>query len=134
MTEHDTVELIHLADDLGNGVVLRITGQDARSLEGTIEVASYFVSGSINTRVDREDLAAWEKVLDSLAQDDGGAAWREDQRATEIHLDLDDDRVHVAVVDRHSFLVTVELTIEVAEDWLEDHRERLTATRALLPE
>ncbi len=70
-----------------------------------------------------------------LAQGDDAAAWREGQRATEIFLEIDDyDRVRVAVVDRQSFLVTVELTIEVAEDWLEDHRERLTTVRALLPE
>lgn len=128
-------ELIHLADDLGNSVALRVTGQDKGSLTGEIEVGSYFVSGSIKTWLDAEDLTAWEKALDALSGGDDSAAWREGQRATEIHLEIDDhDRVHVAVIDSQSFLVTVELTIEVAEDWLEDHRERLTAVRALLPE
>ncbi|NKZ08861.1 DUF5959 family protein [Actinomadura latina] len=134
MEEHDAPELIHLADDLGNSVVLRVTGQESGGLTGVIEVGSYFVSGGIKTWLDAEDLTAWEKVLDSLAQGDDGAAWREGQRATELHLEIDDGgRVHAAVVDSHSFLVTVELTIEVAADWLDDHRDRLTATRALLP-
>ncbi|MFE9107930.1 DUF5959 family protein [Actinomadura geliboluensis] len=127
-------ELINLADDLGNSVVLRVTGQESHGLTGEIEVGSYFVSGGIKTWLDAEDLTAWEKVLDTLAQG-GDAAWREGQRATEIHLEIDDyDRVHVAVVDSHSFLVTVELTIEVADDWLADHRERLATVRELLPE
>ncbi|QKW33761.1 hypothetical protein HUT06_06710 [Actinomadura sp. NAK00032] len=127
-------ELINLADDLGNSVTLRVTGQESGGLTGEIEVGSYFVSGGIKTWLDAEDLTAWEKALDSLSQGTD-AAWREGQRATEIHLEIDDhDRVHVAVVDSHSFLVTVELTIEVAADWLEEHRERLTAVRALLPE
>jgi hypothetical protein len=134
VTEHDTVELIHLADDLGNSVALRITGQDKGGLAGAIEVGSYFVSGSINTWLDAEDLNAWEKALDALSGGDDSAAWREGQRATEIHLEIDDHhRAHVAVVDSQSFLVTVELTIELADDWLDDHRERLAAVRALLP-
>jgi hypothetical protein len=128
-------ELINLADDLGNSVALRVTGQENGGLTGEIEVGSYFVSGSVKTWLDAEDLTAWEKVLDSLAEGNTEAAWREGQRATEIHLEVDDhDRVHVAVVDAHSFLVTVELTIEVPGDWLEDHRERLTTVRALLAE
>ncbi|MFB4311919.1 DUF5959 family protein [Actinomadura sp. GTD37] len=135
MEDHEASELIHLADDLGNSVVLRVTGRESGGLTGVIEVGSYFVSGGIKTWLDAEDLTAWGKVLDSLAQGDDGAAWREGQRAAELHLEIDDnDRMHVAVVDSHSFLVTVELTIEVADDWLEAHRERLTATRALLPE
>ncbi|GAA4234473.1 hypothetical protein GCM10022254_39370 [Actinomadura meridiana] len=131
MAEH---ELIHLADDLGNSVVLRVTGQEPGGLTGMIEVGSYFVSGGIRTSLDAEDLTAWEKTLDSLAQGADSAAWREGQRATEIHLEIDDhDRVHVAVVDSQSFLVTVELTIEVAKDWLDDHRQRLTDLRANFP-
>lgn len=127
-------ELINLADDLGNSITLRVTGQKSGGLTGEIEVGSYFVSGGIKTWLDAEDLTAWEKTLDSLSEG-SDAAWREGQRAIEIHLEVDDhDRVHVAVVDSHSFLVTVELTIEVAPDWLEEHRERLTAVRALLPE
>jgi hypothetical protein len=127
-------ELIHLADDLGNSVVLRLTNQDPSGLTGMIEVSSYFVSGSIKTFLDAEDLTAWEKVLDTLAQGSESAAWREGQRATEIHLELDDhDRIHVAVVDSHSFLVTVELTIEVPSTWLDDHRQRLAEIRATLP-
>ena len=132
MTEH--VELIHLADDLGNSAVLRITGQDDHGLNGVIEIGSYFVSGGIKTRLTSADLTEWENVLDSLAKGDDAAAWREDQRAPEIHLETDDNHVTVAVVDSHAYLVTVELTIEAPKDWIEDHRERLNAVRVLLPE
>ncbi|MFA1537575.1 DUF5959 family protein [Actinomadura monticuli] len=133
MTEHDTVEPIHLADDLGNSAVLRITGQDDRGLNGVIEIGSYFVSGGIKTRLTSADLAEWEDVLDSLAKGADAASWREGQRAPEVHLETDGNHVTVAVVDSHAYLVTVELTIEVAEGWIDDHRERLAATRALLP-
>ncbi|MEU5990830.1 DUF5959 family protein [Spirillospora sp. NPDC047418] len=129
MAEHDTVELIHLADDLGNSVVLRITGQDARGLNGVIEVGSYLVNGSIKTRLTSADLAEWENVLDSLAEGADAASWREGQRAPEIHLETDGNQVTVTVADAHSYLVTVELTIEVAKDWIETHQSHLAATR-----
>ncbi|CNE03500.1 Uncharacterised protein [Mycobacterium tuberculosis] len=132
MTEH--VELIQLADDLGNSVVLRITGQDARGLTGVIEVGSYFVSGGIKTRLTSEDLTQWEDVLGSLGDGADAASWREGQRAPEIHLEAGDNHVTIAVVDSHSYLVTVELTIEVARDWIETHRDRLTAVRKAYPD
>lgn len=132
MTEH--VELINLADDLGNSVILRITGQDARGLTGVIEVGSYFVSGSIKTSLTSEDLAQWEDVLKSLAEGADAASWREGQRAPEIHLEADDKYVTVAVVDSHSYLVSVELTIEVAQDWIGTHRDRLTTVHKTYPD
>jgi hypothetical protein len=132
VTEH--VELIQLADDLGNSVVLRITGQDARGLTGVIEVGSYFVSGAIKTRLTSEDLTQWEDVLGSLGDGADAASWREGRRAPEIHLEADDNHVTIAVVDSHSYLVTVELTIEVARDWIETHRDRLTAVRKAHPD
>ena len=130
MTE---VELINLADDLGNSVVLRITGRDAHGLNGIIEVGSYFVSGTLKTRVTSEDLKEWETVLDSLAQEDT-ASWREGQRAPEIHLETEDDRVTIAVVDSHAYMVTAELTIEVADDWLKTHHELLATVRKSHPD
>jgi hypothetical protein len=134
MTERDLPDLIHLADDLGNSVVLRLTKQDPEGgLTGEIEVGSHFVSGHIETWLSPEDLTSWETVLDDLARGDN-TAWREGLRATEIWLELDDfDRVIVSVVDRLSCLVTVELTIEVADDWLEDHYKRLNTIRKTRP-
>lgn len=134
MAEHDTVELLHLADDLGNSVVLRITGQDARGLSGVIEIGSYFVNGSIKTRLTPEDLMQWGDVLESLGEGADAASWREGQRAPEIHLEADDEHVTIAVVDSHSYLVTVELTIEVARDWIETHRDRLAAVHKTYPD
>lgn len=137
MTKRDLPDLIHLADDLGNSVVLRLTEQDPEGsggLTGEIEVRSYFVSGRQKDWLLPEDLDDWETVLDDLARGDN-TAWREGKRATEIWLEWDDsDRLVVSVVDRMGSLVTVELTIEVADDWLEDHRKRLRSIRRMQPE
>ena len=137
MTQLDLPDLIHAVDDLGEGVVLRLTEQDPEGsggLTGEIEVRSYFVNGRQKTWVTPEDLDDWETVLDDLARGDN-TAWREGKRATEIWLEWDDlDRLVVSVVDMMGSLVTVELTIKVADDWLEDHYERLDTIRKLQPE
>jgi Family of unknown function (DUF5959) len=136
VTKQDLPDLIHLADDLGNSVVLRLTEQGSGGLTGEIEVRSYFVSGRKETwLLVPEDLDGWETVLDDLARGDN-TAWREGQRATEIWIEREDDsdRLIVSVADRMSSLVTVELMIEVADDWLEDHRERLRTIRKMQPE
>ena len=137
VTQRDLPDLIHVADDLGNSVVLRLTEQDPEGsggLTGEIEVSSYFVSGRQKTWVTPEDLDDWETVLDDLARGDN-TAWREGKRASEIWLEWDDtDRLVVSVVDRMGSLVNVELTIEVADDWLEDQYERLETIRKMQPE
>ncbi|MEU8804947.1 DUF5959 family protein, partial [Spirillospora sp. NPDC048819] len=117
-----------------NSVVLRLTKPVPEGeLTGEIEVRSYFVSGRKKTWVSPDDLTSWETVLDDLSRGDN-TAWREGQRATEIWLELDDfDRVIVSVVDRMSSLVSVELTIEVADGWLENHYKRLNAIRKMQP-
>ncbi|MEV5831734.1 DUF5959 family protein [Spirillospora sp. NPDC052242] len=129
MTASDVPDLIHLADDLGNGVVHRFTALDGDVLTGEIEVCSPFVNGRVPSTVFPDELDEWGEVLDDLDRGDN-TAWREDGRGAEIWLELDDDdRLHVTVVDGRASLTAVELTIEVPDGWLDDHYARLDALR-----
>jgi hypothetical protein len=91
-------------------------------------------SGRISTWLFPEDLASWEAALEGLA---GGQSisWRKNQRATEVHIDPDDDleRVTVTVADRQGSLTSVALTVDLAAGWLEDHRARLESVRERWP-
>ncbi|GAA4078803.1 DUF5959 family protein [Actinomadura miaoliensis] len=130
MTHADLPDLIHLADDIGNSLVLRVTELDPEGLTGEIELASPFVNGRIRTRVSPEDLAEWETVLGDLERGDN-TAWREGGRAIELWLEWDDhDRLVVSTIDDDS-RVTVELTIDVDESWLDDHYKRLDTLQKL---
>lgn len=134
VTSIDIPDLIHFADDHGNSVVLRVSEVEPKQLTGRIEVRSAFVNGEVATWVTAEDLDEWETVLDDLTEGDN-TAWREDKRATEIWLELDDDdRLLVSVIDRNGSSSTAELLIEVPEGWLDDHYERLNTIRKLQAE
>ncbi|OLT27526.1 hypothetical protein BJF79_11690 [Actinomadura sp. CNU-125] len=129
MTDRDFPDLIHLADENGSSLVHRFTDRHPSGLEGEIEVRSTFVNGRTRSFVFPEDLDEWEAVLDDLDRGDN-TAWREDKRAKEIWLELDDnDRVCATVVDHLSSLVAVELTIKVPDGWLDDHYDRLQRVR-----
>ncbi|TYK46713.1 DUF5959 family protein [Actinomadura decatromicini] len=131
MTSNDIPDLIHFADEHGNSVVLRVTELEAERLTGRIEVRSAFVNGEVTTTVDAADLDEWETVLDDLHEGDN-TAWREDTRAPEIWLEVDDeDRLLVSVIDRQGSSSTAELLVAVPENWLDDHYDRLSAIRKL---
>ncbi|TYB49539.1 DUF5959 family protein [Actinomadura chibensis] len=134
MTSNDIPDLIHFADEHGNSVVLRVSELEGGGLTGRIEVRSAFVNGALATSVAAEDLDEWETVLDDLHEGDN-TAWREDKRAPEIWLELDDDdRLLVSVIDRAGSSTTAELLIAVPEGWLDDHYDRLATIRKLQTE
>jgi hypothetical protein len=134
--EQIPIDLIHLGDVEGNSVVLRLTGTraagspDSVVLAGEIAVDGAFVSGRISTWLFPEDLDSWEAGLEALA-DGQSVSWRKNQRATEVHIDPgnDPERVTVTVADRQGSLTSVALTVDLAPDWLEDHRARLESVR-----
>lgn len=141
METQGPIDLIHLAGIEGNSVVLRVTGQeigtsqqDPAVLVGEISVGTSFVNGSLKTWIFPQDLMEWETALSALA---GGEsiAWRENKRATELHVDLEEglERATVSVADRSMSLATVKVTIELADGWLEDHRARLDRVRQAWP-
>lgn len=131
MTKAEVPDLIHLADELGNSLVLRVHTLDPEGLTGEIEVRSSWFSGQMKTWVTVEDLQEWETVLDDLGEGDN-TAWREAKRAPEIWLELDDeDRLNISVIDTQASLATAELVIAAPDDWLDDHYDRLDAINRL---
>ncbi|MEU9378519.1 DUF5959 family protein [Streptomyces sp. NPDC048255] len=141
MEEQGTLDLIHLTDIEGNSVVVRVTGQEGRAsqhdtatLVGEISVGTSFVKGSLKTWIFPQDLADWETALSVLARGES-VSWREVQRATELHVDLEEglERATVSVADRSMSLASVQVTIELADGWLEDHRARLDRVRQAWP-
>ncbi|WP_329620214.1 DUF5959 family protein [Streptomyces sp. NBC_01255] len=141
MEAQGPIDLIHLAGIEGNSVVVRVTGQEIRAsqhdpdvLVGEISVGTSFVAGSLKTWIFPQDLADWETALNTLAGG-GSTSWREDKRATELHIDLEEglERATVSVADRSMSLATVQVTIELADGWIEDHRARLGRVRQAWP-
>jgi hypothetical protein len=139
--ELDPIDLIHLGGGEGNSVVLRLAGRfapigspNAEILVGEIIVGSGFVSGGVATWVFPEDLASWEEAMAALAGGES-VSWRKDKRATEIHIDLEQgfERATVSVADRQGSLARVEVTVDLAEDWLSDHHARLDSIRRRWP-
>ncbi|MGI5170061.1 DUF5959 family protein [Spirillospora sp. CA-253888] len=138
MAEHDPIDLIHLDYAVGgSSLLVRVTGQDGTThdglpiLAGDLQITSTLVSGGRPTAIFPEDLDDWERTLDVLASG-RSAVWREDQRATEIHLLLDEEDHYtvVSVRDLMGALVTVDLCMELPDDWIADHRARLAQVRA----
>ncbi|MFF2848743.1 DUF5959 family protein [Streptomyces sp. NPDC058001] len=132
---HDLIRLESRYD--GGGVRVRVEelGPLTRgaTLPGRIELETGFVSGRQGTYVFSEDLDAWAEVLDAVEQG-RDASWRKDQRATEIHVRLlertdSEDRLRVSVADRMSSLTTVEVTLDLATGWIEEHRAFLDQVR-----
>ncbi|MDR7380804.1 DUF5959 family protein [Promicromonospora iranensis] len=143
MTSQDAVrpaelpcELFRFEDDW-NTVVLRLDSLDHRSdgtavqARGTIEIdcgnlsAGRGVRGIMPTFVGSEDVDAWQQVLDSL---DMGydIAWRENLRATEVHVRWEeDDLLVVTVRDRMGLLTDVTTAVPVSDEWFDDAYHRL---------
>ncbi|MEU9375954.1 DUF5959 family protein [Streptomyces sp. NPDC048255] len=141
MEAQGPIDLIHLAGIEGNSVVVRVSGQEVRAsqhdpdiLVGEISVGTSFVKGSLKTWIFPQDLTDWEAALSTLAGGES-ASWRENKRATELHVALEEglERATVSVADRSMSLATVQVTIELADGWLEDHRARLDRVRQAWP-
>ncbi|MEV6245955.1 DUF5959 family protein [Streptomyces sp. NPDC051742] len=141
METHDPMDLIHLAGIGGNSVVVRVTGQELGAsgrhpdvLVGEISIETRFVKGSIKTWLFPQDLTDWETALNTLAVGES-IAWRKDKRATELHVDLEEglERATVSVADRSMSLTTVQVIVDLADGWLEDHRARLDRVRQAWP-
>ncbi len=146
MDAHGPLDLIRLAGAAGNGVVVRVTGrshtgygEESGILLGEIDVRGDFVSGTLPTWIFPEDLTEWDETLDAI---EGGAdtvSWREDQRETELHIELEEDRGTAAdratvwVADRANTLAAVELTMDLPEGWVREQRECLAAVRRRWP-
>ncbi|MBW8481837.1 DUF5959 family protein [Actinomadura parmotrematis] len=129
MTNPAFPDLIDLADDLGDSVVLRISHAEDGCLVGEIEVRSPFVGGRLLEVIHPDCLDDWEVVLDDLARGDN-TAWREGRDRNEIWIEEDEGGpLRVTVVDAAGSLASAELLIEVADDWLDDHYDRLDAVR-----
>ncbi|MFI2363885.1 DUF5959 family protein [Promicromonospora sp. NPDC019610] len=120
-----------------NVVALRIESLDRRpdgtaiQARGTIEIdcgdvaAGRGVRGVQPTFVGDVDLDAWRAALDALdlGQD---VAWREDQRATEVHVRWEhDDMLVVTVRDRMGLLTDVTAAVPVSDEWFDDAYDRL---------
>ena len=118
-------------------MALRIDSLDRRpdgtasQARGTIEidcgdlVAGRGVQGVLPTFVAAADLDTWREVLDAL---DLGhdVAWREDQKATEVHLGWeDDDALTVTVRDRMGLLTDVTTAVPVSDEWFDEAYDRL---------
>ncbi|MGW2095041.1 DUF5959 family protein [Promicromonospora sukumoe] len=120
----------------GNVVALRVDSlapQDGRVIEasGTIEIgcgdpsAGNGVRGALPTLVSDDDLDAWRGVLDALdlGQD---VAWREDQKAIEVHVRWEhDDMLVVTVRDRMGLLTDVTTAVPVSDEWFDEAYARL---------
>lgn len=143
MTSQDPNQIAGLPCELfrfegdGNVVALRLDTLDHRQdgtiaqAIGTIEIdcgsltAGRGVRGVLPTYVGPEDLDDWQRVLDAL---DAGydAAWREDLRASEVHVGWEDDDLHVVTVrDRMGLLTDVTTAVPASDEWFEDAYDRL---------
>ncbi|WP_411108770.1 DUF5959 family protein [Streptomyces sp. c-19] len=141
MEAHGPMDLIHLGGIGGNSVVVRVTGREIGALDqqpdvlvGEISIETPFVKGSIKTWIFPQDLTDWETALNNLAVGES-IAWRENKRATELHIDLEEglERATVSVADRSMSLATVQVTIDLTDGWLEDHLSRLDGVRQAWP-
>ncbi|MFE3662130.1 DUF5959 family protein [Streptomyces sp. NPDC059164] len=132
----------------GRFVLLRITGKYGGSVvvelndsyvpgipdvEAQLMVHNAFVAGVLDTSVDPRDLAGWAFVLDEVAAG-RDAVWREASRVAEIGIRLDGreddhDRITVTIADQQT--TRLALSFEVDHGWIDEHRARLQALRAV---
>ncbi|MFD9907062.1 DUF5959 family protein [Streptomyces sp. NPDC059063] len=141
MTMTTPIDLIRLEGE-GNSVVVRITGREpaegasgvSEVLVGEVVVDTPFVRGALPTQVFPDDLTQWRETLDTL---DGGddAAWREEDGAPELFIELDPDgeRAHVTIADRTTSLTETTVTVTLTDAWFDDAYERLDSTLRTWP-
>ncbi|MFF9115569.1 DUF5959 family protein [Streptomyces massasporeus] len=140
MTGQEAVDLIRLADDEGNSVVVQVTGRDMPgvltghdTLTANVLVTTGFVSGQLEVWLLPGDLVEWEAALDSLAAGQD-IRWM-GGRAPEIRVQLEGERgcPEVIVDDVPSSMATVTVPVALEEGWIDDQRRRLDEVRRLWP-
>jgi hypothetical protein len=122
-------ELISLADDEGNSVVVNVLGCDpgwTAGLDAEIVVKTPFVSGRIDLALYLSKLESW---ADALSRLDAGedVAWMEMSRGPSLFIQLTGERdcPEVIVEDESGSMVTVRVPLVPPDDWIADHRRRL---------
>ncbi|GGN38656.1 DUF5959 family protein [Streptomyces fuscichromogenes] len=130
MVDSPPSELISLADDEGNSVLLKVLGRSPRwaaGLDAEIVVRTPFVSGRVDLALSVARLESWAAALDRL---DAGedAAWMEMSRGPSVFIRLtgEHDCPEVVVADESGSMVTVRVPLVPPEDWIADHRRRLS--------
>ncbi|MCF4139034.1 DUF5959 family protein [Streptomyces sp. Tue 6430] len=140
MTGQEAVDLIRLADDEGNSVVVRVTGRympgvltGHDTLTANVLVTTGFVSGQLEVRLSPSDLVAWETALDSLAAG-RDISWM-GGRAPEIRIELEGGRgcPDVIVDDVPGSMATVTVPVALEEGWVDDQRRRSDEVRRRWP-
>lgn len=136
MSERGTDEAVELfrfgGPDSFNQIVLRLDSFSSREAAGAIEFRGG-AAGSLRTYVADVDLDAWRECLDSLDTGRGGTgapvAWREGERAIEVHVEWDwEEVVTVTVTDRMGAMTSVSMMIEDIDDqWFDRAYARLDA-------
>ncbi len=137
MKEPEPVDLIHLADNGGNGLVVRVTGRFRAGvpagpgvLRADVLISAGFVEARLDLCLPPRDLAAWERALGELRP--GGTAAIGTERGPRLTLHHHDDQsVSVAVDDPDRF--STAFPIQSQPDWIEDHRRRLDRVRRAWP-
>jgi hypothetical protein len=140
MTEQKAVDLIHLADDEGNSVTVRVTGREMPgvltrhdTLTADILVATEFVRGQLEVWLSPDDLVDWETALDQLAAGQD-IRWLGD-RTPEIRIRLNGERgcPDVIVDDVPASMATVTVPVALGEGWPAGQRRRLDDVRRRWP-
>jgi hypothetical protein len=136
----DPIDLVYLADE-ENSVIVRVLGRMTPGiltlhdyLRAEISVASGFANGQLDCPLAPRDIDGWERLLDQL--DDGQSVqWMDDGRNPEIQIERTDDSsyVDVVVLDHAQSVTSIRVAVNLAGDWIADHRDRLRRVRETWP-
>ncbi|WP_394297303.1 DUF5959 family protein [Streptomyces albus] len=101
---------------------------DERFYAAEIVLVSGFVNGRVGLVVSPEDLNEWERCLDILAEDEA-VEWPSGERSAWLEV-VPGDPVEVTVQESPSTQIAVRVPLDVATEWLEENRLRLSQVRA----
>ncbi|WP_344591152.1 DUF5959 family protein [Actinomadura vinacea] len=129
MADIAPMDLVVLADEEGNSVRIRVVGPMPSwpaGLAAEIIVETPFVSGRTDLVLDDRKLRSWAEALDTL---DAGEdiAWMRMSRGPSVSIRLTGERdcPEVVVDDETRSMVTVRVPVDLPDDWITDHRDRL---------
>ncbi|MDH6214325.1 DUF5959 family protein [Streptomyces pseudovenezuelae] len=129
MAEVNQMDLVVLADDEGNSVIVKVLGQHPDVPDGlaaAIVIDTPFVSGSVDLSLWRSRLEEWGHALDRLEVGED-IAWLKVQRGPSLTIQLSGKRdcPDVIVEDDMISMVTVRVPIALPDGWIASQRERL---------